>query len=76
MTFRHGTIGNGPGKPAHRLRKCPCGEVFDMHGPEGVFLQYLTSRPPIFRGRSCDILSPDVRQRRPRGRLGNSCENL
>jgi len=27
--------------PASRtaaLRKCPCGEVFDMHGPEEVFL--------------------------------------
>jgi len=28
----------GPGKPAHRFRKCPCGEVFIMHGPEEVFL--------------------------------------
>ena len=28
----------GPGKPAHRFRKCPCGEVFVMHGPEEVFL--------------------------------------
>jgi hypothetical protein len=26
----------GPGKPAHRFRKCPCGEVFDMHGPAEV----------------------------------------
>ena len=25
----------GPGKPCSRFRKCPCGEVFDMHGPEG-----------------------------------------
>jgi hypothetical protein len=28
----------GPGKPAHRFRKCPCGEVFDMHGPEEVLV--------------------------------------
>jgi hypothetical protein len=28
----------GPGKPAHRFRKCPCGEVFDMHGPAEVFV--------------------------------------
>src|SRR5882757_1114092 len=28
----------GPGKLAHRFRKCPCGEVFVMHGPEEVFL--------------------------------------
>jgi len=28
----------GPGKPAHRFRKCPCGEVFDMHGPEAVLV--------------------------------------
>jgi hypothetical protein len=26
------------GKPYSRLRKCPCGEVFDMHGPDEVFL--------------------------------------
>jgi hypothetical protein len=25
----------GPAKPAHRFRKCPCGEVFDMRGPRG-----------------------------------------
>jgi hypothetical protein len=23
-------------KPAHRFRKYPCGEVFDMHGHEAV----------------------------------------
>jgi hypothetical protein len=28
----------GPGKPCSRLRKCPCGEIFDMHGPEEVFV--------------------------------------
>ncbi len=28
----------GPGKPCSRFRKCPYGEVFDMHGPEQVFL--------------------------------------
>jgi hypothetical protein len=28
----------GPGKPCSRFMKCPCGEVFDMHGPEEVFL--------------------------------------
>jgi hypothetical protein len=28
----------GPGKPAHRFRKCPCGDVFDMYGPEEVFV--------------------------------------
>jgi hypothetical protein len=26
----------GPGKPASRFMKCPCGEVFDMRGPEEV----------------------------------------
>ena len=30
---------HGPGKPAHRFRKCPCGEVFDMHGPEAVLMR-------------------------------------
>jgi hypothetical protein len=29
---------HGPGKPCGRFMKCPCGEVFDMHGPEEVFL--------------------------------------
>jgi hypothetical protein len=28
----------GPGKPCSRFRKCRCGVVFDMHGPEEVFL--------------------------------------
>jgi hypothetical protein len=28
----------GPGKPAHRFRKCPCSEIFDMHGPDEVFV--------------------------------------
>jgi hypothetical protein len=23
---------------AHRFRKCPCGEIFDMHGPEAVLV--------------------------------------
>jgi hypothetical protein len=27
-----------PGKPCSRFRKCPCGDVFDMHGPEEVFV--------------------------------------
>jgi len=27
---------HGPGKPCSRFMKCPCGEVFDMHGPEAV----------------------------------------
>jgi hypothetical protein len=31
-------FGRGAGKPYSRLRKCPCGEVFDMHGPDEVFL--------------------------------------
>jgi len=26
--------------------KCPCGEVFDMHGPEAVLTHGLTSRRP------------------------------
>lgn len=26
----------GPGKPAHTFRRCPFGEVFDMHVPEEV----------------------------------------
>jgi hypothetical protein len=29
---------HGPGKPCRRLMKCPCGEVFDMHGPEAVLM--------------------------------------
>jgi hypothetical protein len=33
----------GPGKPAHTFRRCPCGEVFDMHGPEEVLCTFLTS---------------------------------
>ena len=28
----------GPGKPSSRFMKCPCGEVFDMHGPEEVLV--------------------------------------
>jgi len=28
----------GPGKPCSRFMKCPCGQVFDMHGPEEVFV--------------------------------------
>ena len=36
----------GPGKPCSRFMKCPCGEVFDMHGPEAVLVHVcLTSRP-------------------------------
>jgi hypothetical protein len=27
-----------PGKPCSRFRKCPCSEIFDMHGPEEVFV--------------------------------------
>jgi hypothetical protein len=27
-----------PGKRCSRFRRCPCGEVFDMHGPEEVFV--------------------------------------
>jgi hypothetical protein len=30
--------GYGPGKPADRFRTYPCGEVFDMHGPEAVLM--------------------------------------
>ena len=26
----------GPGRPASRFMKCPCGEIFDMRGPEEV----------------------------------------
>jgi len=41
----------GPGKPAHRVQKCPCGEVFDMHGPEAalVHVPYITAteRAPL-----------------------------
>jgi hypothetical protein len=28
----------GPSKPCSRFRKCPCGEVFDMHGPDEVLV--------------------------------------
>jgi hypothetical protein len=33
---RLGPPNYGPDKPAHRYRKCRCGQVFDMHGPEEV----------------------------------------
>jgi hypothetical protein len=33
----------GSGRPCSRFRRCPCGEVFDMHGPEAV-LVHVTSR--------------------------------
>jgi hypothetical protein len=35
----------GPGKPCSRFMKCPCGEVYDMHGPNEV----LTHVPHITR---------------------------
>jgi hypothetical protein len=28
----------GPGKPCSRFRRCPCGEIFDMHGPSEVLV--------------------------------------
>ncbi len=28
----------GPGKPCSRFMKCPCGEVFDMRGPDAVLM--------------------------------------
>jgi hypothetical protein len=28
----------GSGRPCSRFRRCPCGEVFDMHGPEAVLV--------------------------------------
>ena len=28
----------GPGKPCSRFRRCPCGDVFDMHGPDEVLV--------------------------------------
>jgi hypothetical protein len=28
----------GPGKQCSRFRKCPCGDVFDMHGPNEVLV--------------------------------------
>jgi hypothetical protein len=28
----------GPGKPCSRFRKCPCGEIFDMHGLSEVLV--------------------------------------
>jgi hypothetical protein len=27
-----------PGKPCSRFMKCPCGQVFDMHGPDELFV--------------------------------------
>jgi len=43
----------GPGKPAHRFRKCPCGEVFDMHGPEEVFVHvpHITATEAVLSAR-------------------------
>ena len=29
---------HGPGKPCTRFMKCPCGAVFDLHGPEAVLM--------------------------------------
>jgi hypothetical protein len=42
---------HGPGKPAHRFRKCPCGEVFDMHGPAAVLIHipHITATETIRR---------------------------
>jgi hypothetical protein len=34
------------GETAHRFRKCACGEIFDMHGPEACWCMRLTSRRP------------------------------
>ena len=41
----------GPGKPCSRFMKCPCGEVFDMHGREEVFLHlpHVTATETIHR---------------------------
>jgi hypothetical protein len=27
-----------PGKPRSHFMKCPCGAVFDLHGPEAVLM--------------------------------------
>jgi hypothetical protein len=39
----------GPGKPAHRFRRCPCSQVFDMHGPDEVLVHvpHITARSNI-----------------------------
>jgi hypothetical protein len=29
---------HGPGKPRSHFMKCPCGAVFDLHGPEAVLM--------------------------------------
>jgi hypothetical protein len=38
MTFRHGTIRKWTGQACASIPECPCGEVFDMHGPQEVFV--------------------------------------
>jgi len=41
----------GPGKPCSRSMKCPCGEVFEMHGPEAVLMHvpHITATETIRR---------------------------
>ena len=38
-----------PGKPGSRFMKCPCGEIFDMHGPEQVVVHvpHITAAPLV-----------------------------
>jgi hypothetical protein len=44
----------GPGKPSSRFMKCPCAEVFDMHGPEAVLMHvpHITVRESLPRQRT------------------------
>jgi hypothetical protein len=56
----------GPGKPAHRFRKCPCGEVFDMHSPEAV-LVHVPHITAVERANRCGMFSGN---RSGNGRFG------
>jgi hypothetical protein len=55
----------GPGKPCSRFRKCPCGEIFDMHGPDEYWCTSRTSQP-----RLCQL---NEVQRRPPVRNARGC---
>jgi hypothetical protein len=43
----------GPGKPCSRFMKCPCGEVFDMHGPEEVLVHVPHINAAGAKGKCC-----------------------
>jgi hypothetical protein len=42
----------GPGKPCSRFRRCPCDEIFDMHGPDEVLVHvpHITAAERVTEG--------------------------